>query len=55
MTDPRQTQTSRFGGLNHFFCLLDLKVEGGDDYPLLEEKLKEKGIEKVWTKGAKGL
>lgn len=30
----------RFGGVNHFFWLLDFKVDGRDGYPLLEEKLK---------------
>lgn len=29
----------RFGGINHFFWLLDLKVRGQSGYPLLMEKL----------------
>jgi alpha-galactosidase/6-phospho-beta-glucosidase family protein len=30
----------RFGGINHFFWLLDFKVKGEDGYPLLMEKLR---------------
>jgi alpha-galactosidase len=29
----------RFGGVNHFFWILDFKVKGEDGYPLLMEKL----------------
>lgn len=29
----------RFGGINHFFWLLDFKIKGEDGYPLLMEKL----------------
>jgi alpha-galactosidase len=30
----------RFGGVNHFFWILDFKVKGEDGYPLLMKKLK---------------
>lgn len=33
----------RFGGVNHFFWLLDFKVNGQDGYALLREKLGENG------------
>jgi alpha-galactosidase len=29
----------RYGGINHFFWILDFKVKGEDGYPLLREKL----------------
>lgn len=31
--------TVRFGGLNHFFWILDMKINGEDGYALLDEKL----------------
>ncbi len=30
----------RFGGVNHFFWILDFKIDGRDGYKLLDEKLK---------------
>jgi alpha-galactosidase len=38
----------RFGGLNHFFWILDFKVKGQDGYKLLQGKLNGKGLCKVF-------
>ncbi|OGV51189.1 MAG: hypothetical protein A2X49_15450 [Lentisphaerae bacterium GWF2_52_8] len=35
----------RFGGINHFFWLLDFKVKGQEGYPLLRKKLKGKSLD----------
>ena len=36
----------RYGGINHFFWILDFKVKGGDGYALLREKLAGGTLEK---------
>lgn len=33
-----------FGGLNHFFWILDFKINGGDGYKLLRKKLQRKNL-----------
>ena len=35
---------ARFGGLNHFFWILDFKVNGKDGYPMLKEKIGDGGF-----------
>ena len=35
----------RFGGVNHFFWILDFKIDGQDGYKLLDEKLKGRKTE----------
>jgi hypothetical protein len=42
----------RFGGVNHFFWILDLKVDGQDGYKLLTEKLSGAGAKEF--KAAQG-
>lgn len=36
---PKSEICMRFGGINHFFWILDFKVNGKDGYPLLRETL----------------
>ena len=36
-----------FGGINHFFWLLDFKIKGEDGYSLLKKKLKNKSLDQV--------
>jgi alpha-galactosidase/6-phospho-beta-glucosidase family protein len=42
----------RFGGVNHFFWILDIKIDGQDAYKLLTEKLKDRQSEEF--KAAQG-
>lgn len=39
----------RFGGVNHFFWILDFKVKGKEGYPLLKKKLKGRALDDLLT------
>jgi len=41
----------RFGGVNHFFWILDFTVKGEPGYPLLRERLGDKSLDEVLHEG----
>lgn len=41
----------RFGGTNHFFWILEMRIRGEDGYALLRDKLQGRKLAELWTDG----
>ncbi|MCJ7752276.1 MAG: hypothetical protein MUQ65_14520 [Armatimonadetes bacterium] len=51
--DREEDLSLRFGGLNHFFWVLDFSVRGEDGYPLLRKKLGRKPLSSAIARATK--